>query len=69
MRRRGDPIPLDELPTRLDPLDQVIVWHVRRVIRDSNTLDEAAERIGRSKKTLWGWRRRFAFTDQPRDDG
>lgn len=59
-------IPLDALPTRLHTLDEVAVWHTRRVIVDSDTYLEAGQRLGICEKTLWDRRRRFGIDDLPR---
>lgn len=58
-------ISTDALPTRLHSLESVKVWHVRRVILDSSSYDEAAERLGITKKTLWEMRRRHHLDEQP----
>ncbi|GEM_PF-3881285 len=58
-------ISTDALPTRLHSLESVKVWHVRRVILDSSSYEEAAERLGITKKTLWEIRRRHHLEEQP----
>ncbi len=59
------PIPTDELPTRLHSLEAVKVWHVRRVILDSSSFQEAAQRLGITKKTLWEMRRKHRLAERP----
>lgn len=68
MRRRGDRIPLDSLPTRFDKMAQVKLWHVRRVVADSETWGEAAFRLGMTRKTLWEYRKRTGFKELPHSD-
>lgn len=59
------PIPTNELPTRLHSLEAVKIWHVRRVILDSSSYQEAAQRLGITKKTLWELRRRHRLKERP----
>lgn len=61
--RRDEHIPYDALPTRLHTLRAVERWHVARVIADSHTYEEAARRLGITKKTLWELRRRHEIND------
>jgi len=56
-------LPPGQLPTRLHSMDQVKRWHTIRVLRDSTTYQEAAIRLGVSKKTLWEWRDRMDISD------
>jgi|GEM_PF-4930998 len=68
MRRRGDRIPLDSLPTRFDKMAEVKLWHVRRVVADSETWGEAAKRLGMTTKTLWSYRGRHRFSELPQSE-
>lgn len=61
-----DHVPLDFQPTRLHTRRAVEAWHARRVISDSYTYQEAADRLGVSKKTLWEMRKRHNITEQPK---
>lgn len=63
--RLAHPIPTDALPTRLHSLEAVKVWHVRRVILDSSSFQEAAQRLGITKKTLWELRRKHCLKERP----
>jgi predicted DNA-binding protein (UPF0251 family) len=64
-QRLGRPIAPEELPTRLHSLEAVKIWHVRRVILDSSSYEEAAGRLGITKKTLWELRRKHRLTEKP----
>jgi hypothetical protein len=64
-QRLGRPIGPEELPTRLHSLEAVKIWHIRRVILDSSSFEEAASRLGITKKTLWELRRKHRLTEQP----
>lgn len=63
--RLARPIPTDALPTRLHSLEAVKIWHVRRVILDSSSYQEAAQRLGITKKTLWELRRKYRLKERP----
>jgi hypothetical protein len=54
-------IPPYEYPTADDCLDSVIAWHVVRVARTHGTWYAVAKVIGRSKKTLWEWRKNWGL--------
>jgi predicted DNA-binding protein (UPF0251 family) len=64
-QRLGRPIAPEELPTRLHSLEAVKIWHIRRVILDSSSYEEAASRLGITKKTLWELRRRHRLKEKP----
>lgn len=65
VKRLARPIPTDTLPTRLHSLEAVKVWHARRVILDSSSYQEAADRLGITKKTLWEMRRKHCLKERP----
>jgi hypothetical protein len=54
-------IPPHEYPTADDCLDAVIAWHVVRVARVHGTWYAVAKVIGRSRKTLWEWRKAWGL--------
>lgn len=63
----SDPIPTEGIPTRFHSLQQVISWHIRRVILDSYSLKEAAHRLGVSPRGLQNMRRDHNICDLPID--
>lgn len=65
MRRPFEHIDVDLVPTRLHTFEEVRVWHARRVILDSTTFQEAADRLGITKKTLWEFRKKHGIRERP----
>lgn len=58
------PIPIEGFPTQFHTMDQVTVWQIRRVRANSSTEAEAAERLGRSKRWLWEWKKKNPEIEQ-----
>lgn len=58
-------IPPWQLPTRIHTIDEVMVWHIRRVVLDSESMAEAAQRLGITRKTLWARMKKFGIAERP----
>jgi hypothetical protein len=56
-------IPLDQMPTLDNTIQEVLVWHASRAVLAAPTFLDAAIALGVSKKTLYMWRAEFHIDD------